>query len=157
MSTNTITEVIDGIKKHGAEILEHCVIDNADQYIERINKEFLNYPKPKNKLDTNNWFMPDSYKNMDIEKFVLMQCKTDEQIERVSIELKEFEKRNLIMLLKQVKYIVDTLRSNNIVWGVGRGSSVASLVLHILGVHKIDPIKYNIPINEFFKQGEWYG
>jgi len=154
MSTNTITEVIDGIKKHGAEILEHCVIDNADQYIERINKEFLNYPKPKNKLDTNNWFMPDSYKNMDIEKFVLMQCKTDEQIERVSIELKEFEKRNLIMLLKQVKYIVDTLRSNNIVWGVGRGSSVASLVLHILGVHKIDPIKYNIPLNEFFKQGD---
>jgi len=154
MSTNTITEVIDGIKKHGVEILEHCVIDNADQYIERINKEFLNYPKPKNKLDTNNWFMPDSYKNMDIEKFVLMQCKTDEQIERVSIELKEFEKRNLIMLLKQVKYIVDTLRSNNIVWGVGRGSSVASLVLHILGVHKIDPIKYNIPLNEFFKQGD---
>ena len=98
--------------------------------------------------------MPDSYKNMDIEKFVLMQCKTDEQIERVSIELKEFEKRNLIMLLKQVKYIVDTLRSNNIVWGVGRGSSVASLVLHILGVHKIDPIKYNIPLNEFFKQGD---
>jgi len=151
MSTNTITEVIEGIKKHGAEILEHCVIDNADQYIERINKEFLNYPKPKNKLDTNNWFMPNSYKNMDIEKFVLMQCKTDEQIERVTIELKEFEKRNLTMLLKQVKYIVDTLRSNNIVWGVGRGSSVASLVLHILGVHKIDPIKYNIPLNEFFK------
>ena len=151
MSTNKITEVIDGIKKHGPEILEHCVIDNADQYIERINKEFLNYPKPKNKLDTNNWFMPDSYKNMDIEKFVLMQCKTDEQIERVTIELKEFEKRNLTMLLKQVKYIVDTLRSNNIVWGVGRGSSVASLVLHILGVHKIDPIKYNIPLNEFLK------
>jgi|TARA_E500000178_G_scaffold1014_1_gene1179 DNA polymerase III alpha subunit len=151
MSTNTITEVIEGIKKHGPEILEHCVIDNADQYLEKINKEFLNYPRPKNKLDTNNWFMPDNYKNMDIEKYVLMQCKTDEQIERVTIELEEFRQRNLTMLLRQVKYIVDTLRSNNIVWGVGRGSSVASLVLHILGVHKIDPIKYNIPLNEFFK------
>ena len=151
MSTNTITEVIEGIKKHGPEILEHCVIDNADQYLEKINKEFLNYPRPKNKLDTNNWFMPDNYKNMDIEKYVLMQCKTDEQIERVTIELEEFRQRNLTMLLRQVKYIVDTLRSNNIVWGVGRGSSVASLVLHILGVRKIDPIKYNIPLNEFFK------
>ena len=151
MSTNTITEVIEGIKKHGPEILEHCVIDNADQYLEKINKEFLNYPRPKNKLDTNNWFMPDNYKNMDIEKYVLMQCKTDEQIERVTIELEEFRQRNLTMLLRQVKYILDTLRSNNIVWGVGRGSSVASLVLHILGVHKIDPIKYNIPLNEFFK------
>jgi DNA polymerase III alpha subunit len=55
-----------------------------------------------------------------------------------------------------MKYIVDTLRANNIVWGVGRGSSVASYVLHLIGVHKIDSIKYNIPIEEFFK-GETNG
>jgi DNA polymerase III alpha subunit len=62
----------------------------------------------------------------------------------------------MIPMLKTMKYIVDTLRANNIVWGVGRGSSVASYVLHIIGVHKIDPIKYNIPIEEFFK-GETNG
>jgi hypothetical protein len=28
------------------------------------------------------------------------------------------------VLLKTMKYVVDTLRSNNVVWGVGRGSSV---------------------------------
>jgi DNA polymerase III alpha subunit len=151
MSTNNIKEVIQGIKKHGPEILEHCVIDDASLYLERIETEFLDYPKPKSKLNTDNWFMPDSYKEMDIEKFVIMQCKTDEYIKRANIELKEFEDRNLTMLLKQVKYIIDTLRKNDIVWGVGRGSSVSSLVLHILGVHKIDPIKYDIPLNEFFK------
>jgi DNA polymerase III alpha subunit len=154
MSTNTITEVIQGIKKHGPEILEHCVMNDADSYMERIEKEFLDYPKPKNKLDTNNWFMPDSYKDMDIEKFILDSCKSQDYKDRALVELEEFSKRNLIMLLKQVKYIVDTLRKNNIVWGVGRGSSVASLVLHILGVHKINPIKYDIPLNEFFKQGD---
>ena len=154
MSTNTITEVIQGIKKHGPEILEHCVMNDADSYMERIEKEFLDYPKPKNKLDTNNWFMPDSYKDMDIEKFILDSCKSQEYKDRALVELEEFSKRNLIMLLKQVKYIVDTLRKNNIVWGVGRGSSVASLVLHILGAHKINPIKYDIPLNEFFKQGD---
>jgi DNA polymerase III alpha subunit len=154
MSTNTITEVIQGIKKHGPEILEHCVMNDADSYMERIEKEFLDYPKPKNKLDTNNWFMPDSYKDMDIEKFILDSCKSQDYKDRALVELEEFSRRNLIMLLKQVKYIVDTLRKNNIVWGVGRGSSVASLVLHILGVHKINPIKYDIPLNEFFKQGD---
>ena len=154
MSTNTITEVIQGIKKHGPEILEHCVMNDADSYMERIEREFLDYPKPKNKLDTNNWFMPDSYKDMDIEKFILDSCKSQEYKDRALVELEEFSRRNLIMLLKQVKYIVDTLRKNNIVWGVGRGSSVASLVLHILGVHKINPIKYDIPLNEFFKQGD---
>jgi DNA polymerase III alpha subunit len=58
----------------------------------------------------------------------------------------------MIPVLKTMKYIVDTLRANNIVWGVGRGSSVASYVLHIIGVHKINSIKYNIPIEEFFKE-----
>jgi hypothetical protein len=28
---------------------------------------------------------------------------------------------------------------------------VASYVLHIIGVHKIDSVKYNLPIEEFFK------
>jgi DNA polymerase III alpha subunit len=55
-----------------------------------------------------------------------------------------------------MKYIVDTLRANNVVWGVGRGSSVASYVLHLIGVHKIDSVKYDIPIEEFFK-GEQNG
>ena len=154
MSTNNITEVIEGIKKHGPDILEHCVLDDANIYLERIEKEFLNYPKPKKSIDSNNWFMPDNYKKIDIEKFVLDACTTEEYKQRAQIELEEFSKRNLTMLLKQVKYIVDTLRKNNIVWGVGRGSSVASLVLHILGVHKIDPIKYDIPLNEFFKKGD---
>ena len=154
MSTNSITEVIEGIKKHGPDILEHCVLEDIKPYLERIEKEFLDYPKPKTTVDTNNWFMPDSYKKMDIEKFVLDACNEEEYTQRAKVELEEFSKRNLTMLLRQVKYIIDTLRKNNIVWGVGRGSSVASLVLHILGVHKIDPIKYNIPLNEFFKQGE---
>ena len=57
----------------------------------------------------------------------------------------------MIPVLKTMKYVVDTLRANNVVWGVGRGSSVASYVLFIIGVHKIDSVKYKLPINEFFK------
>jgi DNA polymerase III alpha subunit len=51
-----------------------------------------------------------------------------------------------------MKYIVDTLRKNQIVWGVGRGSSVASYALYLIGVHKIDSVKYDLPIGEFFKE-----
>jgi len=54
-------------------------------------------------------------------------------------------------VLHVMKYIVDTLRANNILWGVGRGSSVASYVLFLIGIHKVDSIKYNLPIEEFFK------
>jgi len=50
-----------------------------------------------------------------------------------------------------LKYLVDTLRKNNVIWGVGRGSSVASYVLFLLGVHKIDSLYYNLDIEEFLK------
>jgi len=150
--TNTIDQIVKGVTKHGTDILEHCVTnDDLTNYIDRIQSEFLSYPIPKKEFNPNNWFMPDAYKEMDIKKYVLDLCRTDEEIDRVKIELAEYEKRNLLMLLKQMKYIVDTLRKNNIVWGVGRGSSVASYVLHLLGVHKINSIKYDIPLNEFFK------
>jgi len=48
-------------------------------------------------------------------------------------------------------YIVDMMRKNNLVWGVGRGSSVASYVLYLIGIHKIDSLKYNLNIEEFLK------
>lgn len=158
MSTNKEQQVINGILKFGPEILEHCVLegDVLEKYLTRIDKEFLKYPRPKKNIDTNNWFMPQSYKDFDIRNYILSMCKTDVEVERVNIELAEYENRNLMNLLKQMKYIIDTLRKNNIVWGVGRGSSVASYVLYLMGVHRIDSIKYNIPLNEFFK-GEQNG
>jgi DNA polymerase III alpha subunit len=54
-------------------------------------------------------------------------------------------------LLFYLKYLVDTLRENKVLWGVGRGSSVASYVLYLIGVHKIDSLKYNLDIAEFLK------
>lgn len=97
------------------------------------------------------WFMPEEYKNMDIAKWVLDQCKTDEELQRAGKELILFQERNMFILLKYLKYLVDKLRENNIVWGVGRGSSVASFVLYLIGVHKINSLYYDLNINEFLK------
>jgi DNA polymerase III alpha subunit len=83
-------------------------------------------------------------------------CETKEQTDRVSQELELYIKNDMLDVLFVMKYIVDTLRANNVVWGVGRGSSVASYVLYLIGVHKVDSIKYNLPIEEFFK-GEQNG
>jgi DNA polymerase III alpha subunit len=67
------------------------------------------------------------------------------------MELTEFETRNLFPVLRILIYIIETMRKHKLVWGVGRGSSVASYVLYLLGVHKIDSLKYNLDINEFLK------
>ena len=152
--TNNINNLIQGVLNNGPSVLEHCVYENSpdiQKYLDRILKEHLDYPTPKSSFDKDNWFIPDSYKDMVVESWLLDQCKTQEQRDRVNLELELYKKHGMIPVLNTMKYVVDTLRKNNIVWGVGRGSSVASYVLHLIGVHKIDSIKYNIPIEEFFK------
>ena len=98
-----------------------------------------------------NWRMPDEYKELDIAAYVLDLCKEDYELQRVGKELLLFQERDLFNLLRYLKYLVDTLRKNNIIWGVGRGSSVSSYVLFLLGVHKIDSLYYNLDIEEFLK------
>ncbi len=98
------------------------------------------------------WNMPDEYKNMDIEAWLWEQCPPwDPQHSRVAEELEAFKARNMLDLLRWLKYFVDNCNSNNILWGVGRGSSVASYVLYLIGVHSIDSIKYNLDWQEFLR------
>jgi len=99
-----------------------------------------------------NWYIPEHYKSFDIVRWVVEQCSTDVELVRVAEELVEFDRRNLLPLLVYLKYFVDVMRENGIVWGVGRGSSVASYVLYKIGVHKIDSLKYNLKITEFLKE-----
>jgi DNA polymerase III alpha subunit len=137
---------------HGPEILNKCLADPLDvkSYLERIYQERLDYPIPRDKIDPTNWYIPDEYKILDIEEFLVDQC-PKKNYERLITELKLYRKHEMIPILRAMKYIVDILRKNNIVWGVGRGSSVASYVLYLIGVHKIDSVKYDLPIEEFFK------
>jgi DNA polymerase III alpha subunit len=97
------------------------------------------------------WSMPDEYQTLDIAQWLLNRCSTQEELQRVGQELLLYQERNLFPLLRQLKYIVDTWRANNVVWGVGRGSSVASYVLYLLGVHRINSMYYDLDIEEFLR------
>ena len=62
-----------------------------------------------------------------------------------------FAERGMDNVLRFMVYLVDNMRKNNIVWGVGRGSSVSSYVLYLIGVHKVDSIKFKLDIKEFLR------
>lgn len=96
------------------------------------------------------WFMPENY-CPNLVDMLYSKCNTESQRARVDEELKLFIQHGMFDMLFYLKYLVDTMRENNIVWGVGRGSSVASYVLFLIGVHKIDSIKYNLDITEFLR------
>jgi len=99
----------------------------------------------------NNWHMPEKYYQINVLEWLLERCQNDEERLRVQMEYDLFEKKKFIRVLQFLIYFVDTLRANNIVWGVGRGSSVASFCLFLIGVHKINPLLYNLDINEFLR------
>ena len=102
-------------------------------------------------MNQHNWLMPEEYKQIDIAQHVIDCCKTDAEIQRAGEELLMFQQRNLFNLLKYLRYLVDTMKTNNIIWGVGRGSSVASYVLYLLGVHRVDSMYYDLDPKEFLR------
>ena len=103
------------------------------------------------KQNQNNWQMPEKYKQLDIAEYLLKLCTTDAELQRVGTELLLYQERNMFDLLRFLVYIVDVMREQDIVWGVGRGSSVASYVLYLIGVHKIDSLYYDLDIAEFLR------
>jgi len=142
------------------------IIVEDDSWAERFKKSSQEYGLPFDlewkepsdvDLDTfirenlSDWRLPENYLEFDLENYLLSKCNNDVQRQRVQKELHEFEKRDMIIVLRWLKYFVDTMRKNNLIWGVGRGSSVASYVLYLLEVHKVDSIKYELPLNEFLK------
>lgn len=106
--------------------------------------------------DTFDWVIPKEYQDVDIvelsvSKLEALGLVSDEYTQRLEYELFEMDKRGMFQFIRCVYYVVEELRKNNIVWGVGRGSSCASLVLFVLGINRVDPVKYDIPVGEFIK------
>jgi len=115
--------------------------------IEDITEDIETY----HKRNQSNWHMPQRYKDLDVAKYLLDLCRTDAELQRVGKELLLYQERDMFDLLRFLCYAVDTMRDNDIVWGVGRGSSVASYVLYLIGVHKIDSLYYDLDIEEFLR------
>lgn len=150
---------------YSGEHVNNLVVDDT-HWIERLKKNCDTYELPfgltwstpstlsqeefirENLAD---WHLPSEYVNFDLQNYLLSKCKNDTQKQRVQEELVEFEKRGMIIVLKWLKYFVDTMRANNLIWGVGRGSSVSSYVLYLLDIHKVDSIQYDLDIKEFLK------
>lgn len=141
------------------------IVTNNGDWIDRFNRyssmfdlgDKIEYSLPVTDSDeyiaqcVNTWGIPQEYLEMDIETFLYSKCDNKAQNDRVHEELILYKERNLILLLKFMIYFVDTLRKHNILWGVGRGSSVSSYILYLIGIHRIDSIKYNLNIGEFLK------
>ena len=137
-------------------------LNDIDKYSQSLKELGIDLPvintapkrqKPElfDKANCEHWHMPGKYYQINVLQWLLDKCQNDEEKIRVQMEYDLFEKKDFIRVLQFLIYFIDTLRANNIVWGVGRGSSVASFCLFLIGVHKINPMLYNLDITEFLR------
>jgi DNA polymerase III alpha subunit len=152
------------LQGHNINVLEHLLVDNtidletAAHILENV-PAFVRYDELAQQQTLEewdhrcqaNWYMPEKYKQLDIAEHVLSLCTTDVELQRCGQELMLFQERNLFDLLRYLVYLVDVMRENRLIWGVGRGSSVASYVLYKLGVHKINSLYYELDPAEFLR------
>jgi DNA polymerase III alpha subunit len=131
-------------------------IDQLAQLVVHV-PQFVAYTAPTESVaefdqqQQSRWHMPDEYQQLDIAEHVLSLCQTQEELQRCGEELLLYQERNLFDLLRYLKYLVDTMKQHQVIWGVGRGSSVASYVLYLLEVHRINSMYYNLDIREFLR------
>ena len=141
-------------------IVDHTVdLETAATILDNV-PVFIRYDELARNVETveqfdhrcqNNWFMPEQYKQLDIAEYVISLCNSDAELQRCGEELLLFQERNLFNLLRYLKYLVDLMTEHKLIWGVGRGSSVASFVLYKLGVHKINSLYYDLDPAEFLR------
>jgi DNA polymerase III alpha subunit len=122
------------------DFVAHTFVDGSDMSVPDYDE-----------LKQREWHMPEAYKELDIAQHILDLCKTDAELQRVGEELLLYQERNMFDLLRYLTYLVNTMRENHVIWGVGRGSSVASYVLFLLGVHRINSMYYDLDPREFLR------
>jgi len=172
----TNRDLVDMIYSGNIEKCHVVLCDESDD-IEKFNKAmeeqglsklktYISIDVDQKEFDSvcqSEWFMPDEYKRIDVDDWCLRkimkikdathpdQVLWSKEWNRTYEELESFDERGMFDLLRYMIYLVDYMRDNKIVWGVGRGSSVASYVLYLIGVHRIDSIKYDLDWREFLR------
>jgi DNA polymerase III alpha subunit len=141
--------------------LNKVTILDPNNYNNAVKNLAVDYPLLKQTLQDaeiddiflqSQWFIPREYRQFNLVEWLFDKCLTDQARDRVEQELRLFVELEAYDLLLYLKYLVDTMIDNNIVWGVGRGSSVSSYVLYLIGVHHIDSLRYNLDVREFLKE-----
>lgn len=104
------------------------------------------------------WSLPENYKYLDLDEYLIGLSDRierddlyEERVKRLSHEIWLFNKFQLSDVLRTLIYVVDTLKARNAIWGVGRGSSCSSYLLYLMELHDVDPVRFEIAIEDFLR------
>ena len=158
----TEQDALELIYSNPALDISKLFLQSPDQYNDTVRELGQDFPFLKtipnreplyefDAINCGNWHMPKKYYDINVLEWLIDKCQSDDEKARVREEYALFVEKKFVKVLQFLIYFVDTLRANNVVWGVGRGSSVASFCLFLIGVHKINPMLYNLDYTEFLR------
>ena len=152
--------VANRIKLHTPKYVSH-ITEQVAQYNRLVppNRKLVCRSGPVPPIPTS-WTIPANYQHLDIITYVsrmhaaLMlgvcsQAEFDLRERRLAKELLLYHRLGLFDVLRGISWFINTLQAHNVVWGVGRGSSVASYVLYVIGVHDVDSFRFDLDIEDF--------
>lgn len=106
---------------------------------------------PEKPTFTEDWFMPEEYKTLDLVDYFSKKVSAENEQTRIAEELSLFIETNNESLLRYLIYLGEIIKENNIVTGIGRGSSTSLFLLYLCGIHKVNSLKFDLSPYEFFK------
>lgn len=138
--------------------------DDVRRFNEQVDGERLEIDNdPPAPLDFT-WNLPEKYLTSDLldilaERFTPLWQELDyspeeeaQGLQRLVEELEQVQKFGMEHLIRTVIYVIDRFREEGVIWGVGRGSSCASYLLFVIGLHSVDCLRYQVPASEFFHE-----
>ncbi len=140
--------------KSGALTVDASVLELYANGCKQLDLEQVFTAQPLNGTIEENvkqWYIPTDIKELDLNVFFAERVSTVEEALRVAEELALYRERGMEPMLRFMIHLVNVMRENKIVWGVGRGSSVSSYLLYLVGLHSINSVKYNLDIKEFIR------
>lgn len=163
----TETELADIVRAEPDANLDSVQLIDPQQFNQSVDEMYSDFVKFDQWIDMpwdtayhdvlqSQWNMPKEYEDIDIAQLLLSRCENEDELQRMGQELILFQEYGLFPLLNYLNYLVETFKKNDVVMGVGRGSSVASFALYKLGVHKVNSLYYDLDITEFIRKEENY-
>jgi len=146
------------------EKVNGCYTDEITPELRTFNRSFGEDPirlkkSCRDRFDMK-WNIPTDYREFDVYEYLSYRFEEDTaemsdqdmgvRAQRFIDEYEAFVEQGLIEFLRTLIYVINTLEEKDIVWA-GRGSSVSSYILYLVGVHDVDPIKYDLDYREFLR------
>lgn len=158
------SDLVNFITKYPrAKVCTTAITPEVQQYNKFVSNLDRIVTKTENIPFAYEWNIPQSYLNLDVNAYIIERfdkeisgncwsISSDEvsvRAKRIQLEMQRYKRKGLIDLLRVLIYVINTLEREGCVWGVGRGSSVSSYVLYLIGVHDIDSVLYDINMSDF--------